>query len=142
VCPNQTGVNATNTHSGNLQIPTGCQNTGVDLAVQNHCRDIERLCICYAPAVNKPRIYAKRASKLGRLRPTAMYQHDANADLVKYANLFHQIACAGSTGEYLAAGFDDKYLSFEQSYIRCGMFERRNHDCAIVSPAHQAAPII
>jgi hypothetical protein len=142
MCLYQTSINAADSNCRDLQLPTGCQNTRVDLAVKNHCRNIQRLGICNAATVNERRVHAERGGELSGLWSAAMHQHDADSDLLQYPDLLHQGSRARNVRKYFSTGFQDEYLSFEKAYIRCGVFQSRNDNCMIVANIHAVPPII
>ena len=57
---NQAGIDPADTHSRNLQVTAAGENLGIDLAVENHCGDIERIAVGHAPSFDELGIESER----------------------------------------------------------------------------------
>jgi hypothetical protein len=140
VCTNEPCVHATDTDRRDLQVAAGGQNARIDLPVQHHCRDVERGAIGDAASVHERRVDTQCRRELRGLRPAAMYQNDADADLVKNTHLLHERGCRSLVHENLAACFQHEDLAFEKADIRRRMLECRYDDREFAFGCHWLPP--
>jgi hypothetical protein len=102
--------------------------TRVDLAVQHHRRDFQRLRVGHAPTLDHLYAKAEALRERRRLRSAAVHEHDADADLMQDADLLHERARAFRCEERVAAGFEHEHLIFEDAQVRQRVAQRRDDD--------------
>ena len=128
----QAAVDAADADRRNAERAAHGHDARVDLAVQHHRRDFERLRVRDAPALDHLRRQSQAFRQRRRLRAAAVHDDDADADLVQDADLLHQRARALGSDERIAAGLQDEHFVLVDAQVRQRMAQRRDDDRAFV----------
>ena len=129
---NQAGVHAADTDRWQVDIPAGGQNACVDLPIEHHGRHFQCMFVGDPTALDELRRHAQRRGQFRRLRPAAVHQHDANADLVQDGDLLNQRLGGLETDEQFTAGLQHEDLALVHANVGRGVLERGHHDVAVL----------
>ena len=133
------GIDATDPNGGYLKVTARREDAGVDEPIQNHRRHFERFLVGDAPALDHAGVDAERFRELGRLRPSAVNEHDTDPELMQERNLFDEGAGRRLAGEDGAARLHDKRLAFVHADVRRSLLERRDDDRPFRRGFHEAS---
>src|SRR5690606_23344866 len=138
----QAGIDPAESDGGDAEITAGRKDAGVDLAIQDQRRHVERCATGDAPPLYEGRVEPERRGERCRLGGTAMHQHYTDADLAQDSDLFHQRPGAIQIGEYLAAYLEHEDLAFEEPNVRRRVLQRGDDDGPVVPRLHDVLPSI
>ncbi len=96
---NQSSIDAADAHRRQVDVTACGQYSRVDLPVQHHRCDLEGRLVGHPAPFDELRLDAQALCQFGRLRATAVNEHDAYPEFVQDADLLHEIACRLARGE-------------------------------------------
>ena len=94
------------------------QQPRVDEAVQHHAGRVDRRVVGDAAALHHARLDAEPRGDLVELRPAAVHQHDADAEVVQDRDLLDERAHRRGLAERAAAGLDHEDLALVHVDVR------------------------
>ena len=86
---------------------------GVDLAVEHHLRDLDRLRIRHAQAGDEGRLLADLLEEARDLRAAAVHDDGADADVLHQRDVLHDLLLEVLVDHRIAAVLDDDGLAIE-----------------------------
>ena len=111
---------------GDVELATDAEDLSVHEAIEHHAGDFDGFLVRHATSCDHLRLDAERLLDLRELRPAAMHEHDANADLMQDRDLLDELARRFRIAENTAARLDDEHLAFVHADVRRGAAQRAN----------------
>ena len=142
VRPDQSRVHARQPDRGQVEVAAGGEDAGVDLAVQHHGGDPQRLRVGDPAPPHETGADPELLRELGGLGAAAVDQHHPDAEFEEQRHLLHEVADARFGGDGRPAGLDDEGLAAETLQVRRRVPERPDPGLVVLSqPCRAAMPV-
>jgi hypothetical protein len=133
---NQSRVNTADAHRWQAEVPARGEYSCIDLAVEYHRRNLERVLVGNPSALYELSGQVQCRGELRRLGAATVYQYDPNSNLMQDRDLLDQFTGRIPAGKNFAAGFQYEDFLFELAYIGRCMFQRRYDYVPVFGMSH------